>query len=521
MGPMIRVLLAPLLVAVLSPDSAATPVDSLLVHHAETMGMSRQELGPECWHVVEEIQGLGLSGRAETWAQPPASVRTRLEIGPLAMESWFDGEEGWISDRNGASRKAAGGELDGMLVQALFSTGSWLLEKPPVPLSFRILETESTDSTVTLLCEPFMEEPLRIELHRETLVPVSTRFDSAEGEQVHTFLEWGWREGVLVPLRSRLDLAGLLTLDSRVTEIERIDPRPAEFFRPRELEPSLPDDVQFGAPVVPAALLEDGLHLTIEGQVEDGEGNEVSVVLLVDTGAGANFLDAGAARRLGMASEGEIPTLGVGGHAESSFVTVNALRIGEVEVRDQSWMASDFSAIRSWFDNPPSAVLGYDFLSRTVLEVDYSNRMLRFHDPARFAPPEGAVALELRMDANIPSVEVLIEGKPGWLHVDTGSNGALDLTQPFVERHGLLQDRETSPGGGLHGVGGTARSRSGEVESLQLGDLVLENVATGFNESESGIFSRDDIAGILGAQLLSRFTCWFDYPGRTLWLVER
>jgi hypothetical protein len=74
------------------------------------------------------------------------------------MESWFDGEQGWISDRNGASRKAAGGELDGMLVQALFSTGSWLLEKPPVPLSFRILESESTDSTVTLLCEPFMEE---------------------------------------------------------------------------------------------------------------------------------------------------------------------------------------------------------------------------------------------------------------------------------------------------------------------------------------------------------------------------
>jgi hypothetical protein len=279
--------------------------------------------------------------------------------------------------------------------------------------------------------------------------------------------------------------------------------------------------VRFDTPVVEAPMIDDGLHLTIAGSIADRVGEPVPIFLLVDTGAGANFLDSGVAERLGLESEGRVPTLGVGGNAQSSFVHVDSLRIGDVGIYDQSWMASDFSGVRDWFEYPPSVVLGYDFLSRTVLEVDYDARVVRFHDPVSFEPPEGATSLPLRMDANIPSIEVLIEGHPAWLHVDTGSNSGLDLAQPFVEEHEMLNDRETTESGGLRGVGGVARSRFGRIEELQLGEIVLERVPTGFNEAEDGIFARDDVAGILGAAVLSGYHCWFDYPARTLWLAER
>jgi len=268
-------------------------------------------------------------------------------------------------------------------------------------------------------------------------------------------------------------------------------------------------------------MMEEGLHLPMAGAISDRDGGEVPIFLLVDTGAGANFVDSGVAERLGLDSEGRVPTLGVGGNAQSSFVHVDSLRIGDVGVFDQSWMASDFSGVRNWFEYPPSVVLGYDFLSRTVLEVDYDERVVRFHEPGAFEPPADAWALPLRMDANIPSVEVMIEQHPGWLHVDTGSNSGLDLAQPFVEKHGMLSDRVTTEAGGLKGVGGVAQSRFGTVDSLRLGDIVLEDVPTGFNQAEDGIFARDDVAGIIGAVVLSKYRCWFDYPGRTLWLAEK
>ena len=85
-------------------------------------------------------------------------------------------------------------------------------------------------------------------------------------------------------------------------------------------------------------------------------GDTVPIVLLVDTGAGATFLDSGVAERLGLEIEGLVPTLGVGGKAQSSFVHVDSLRIGSVAVYDQSWMASDFSGIQEWFEHPPVVV---------------------------------------------------------------------------------------------------------------------------------------------------------------------
>lgn len=523
MGRLIAIALAAL-VAVAPPEArgATGALDSLLTAHADSMGFGRHAIDPRCWVVTEEISGLGLTGRVETWAQAPAAVRTRMELGPLTVETWYDGQHGWISDRNGASRPAEGTELDGMLVQALFSTGAWLLDPPPVPLAFGRDASAATDTSFVLVIEPLLESPLRVELDRRTLLPLRTSFATADGEQNQTFHAWGWYEGVRVALASELELAGLLSLQTRLVTVERIPPRPPEFFRPGQGDSagSVPDDVRFGAPVVEAELVEEGLHLTVRGFITDTSGSEVPALFLVDTGAGANFIDSGVASRLGLAGEGAVPTLGVGGHAESSFVRVPALRIGDVHLGEQSWMASDFSDIRRWFEHPPAAVLGYDFLSRTVLEVDYPGRRLRLHDPGQFVPPEEGIALPLRMDANVPSIEVTIEGHPGWVHVDTGSNSALDLAQPFTERYALLAGRPTEPVGGLQGVGGTARSRRGEVATLELGPLVLNKVSTGFNEAEKGIFSREDVAGILGAQVLSGYRCIFDYPGRTLWLIE-
>jgi hypothetical protein len=521
MGRLIIIAIS-LICATSSGSLAQASLDSLLSAHADSMGLSREFVDPRCWVVTEELSGLGLTGRVETWAQAPAAVRTRLQLGPLTVETWYDGRQGWISDRNGASRPAEGNELDGMLVQALFSTGAWLLDKPPVPLAFARDASASTDTSLVLIVEPLLDDPLKVELDRRTLLPIATSFRTSDGEQRQTFHEWGWYEGVRVALSSELELAGLLALNTRLLTVERIEALPPEFFRPGEENDagSVPDDLRFGQPVVEAQLVEDGLHLTVQGYITDASGSESPALLLVDTGAGANFIDAGVASRLGLSGVGAIPTLGVGGHAESSFVRVPALRIGEVRLEEQSWMASDFTTIRRWFDHPPSAVLGYDFLSRTVLEVDYPARRLRLHNPEGFEAPASGTALPLRMDANVPSIEVRIEGHPGWVHVDTGSNGALDLAQPFVEANGLLEGRPTEPTAGLEGVGGSARTRRGVVRSVDIGPVRLENVNTGFNEAERGIFAREDVAGILGAEILSRYRCIFDYPGRTLWLLE-
>ena len=97
MGRLIRSLLVLGSVLVFAAPAAASSLDSLLSAHADSMGLSREQIDDRCWYLVEDISGLGLTGTVETWAQAPASVRTRMQLGPLTVESWFDGQRGWLS----------------------------------------------------------------------------------------------------------------------------------------------------------------------------------------------------------------------------------------------------------------------------------------------------------------------------------------------------------------------------------------------------------------------------------------
>ena len=61
-----------------SAPAHAGALDSLLSAHADSMGLNREWVDERCWHLVEEISGLGLTGTAETWAQALAFVSDKM-----------------------------------------------------------------------------------------------------------------------------------------------------------------------------------------------------------------------------------------------------------------------------------------------------------------------------------------------------------------------------------------------------------------------------------------------------------
>lgn len=312
-------------------------------------------------------------------------------------------------------------------------------------------------------------------------------------------------------------IAGQIEIDIELLEIALLSPRPEEFFQPGGTT-APPPDVLFadGVDAVDLRLLDDGLHLLVEGLLDD----ETPLVFLVDTGAGGNIIDRGAAERLGLPLQGRIKTLGVGGAEEASFVDIATVEFGGVKVVDQSWLTADFSALGRLFGIRPAAVLGYDLLSRVVLDVDYPQRRVVVRRPGTFAPPAGATSVPIRMDSNVPSIEVEIEGVKTWVHVDTGSDSGLDLGSPFVDEHDLLEGREIEGEAALLGVGGSTTSQRGRIATLRIGDLLLQDVPAGFHRAEGGIFANASIGGILGAGVLSQFRCVLDYPDRTFHLIR-
>jgi len=163
-------------------------------------------------------------------------------------------------------------------------------------------------------------------------------------------------------------------------------------------------------------------------------------------------------------------------------------------------------------------LLGNDFLSRHVIEIDYARSTMTVHDPAAYTPPPDAVVIPLQLDTGWPIVAGSItvpggEPVPCNLIIDTGVRGVVTLFRPFSERHHLYDVPNT-----LHqfvtgaGAGGISRGDIGRLDALVLGSRTFAEPVATFSRDSSGIFSLDGPDGIVGGELLRRHRVTFDYP---------
>ncbi len=167
-------------------------------------------------------------------------------------------------------------------------------------------------------------------------------------------------------------------------------------------------------------------------------------------------------------------------------------------------------------------LLGYDFFSSFVVVIDYANELISIYDPNEHKHNVPDVAgrstnlpLELVRGNPFISAELTTSaGKhlAGRFLVDTGWRSALSLNAPFVAKHGLLDTTTTIEAVTGVGVGGSSVEAVGRVGTLQLGSVAIGNPVTNFSRAKRGILSQSDMAGIIGGDVLRRFTVTFDYP---------
>lgn len=101
---------------------------------------------------------------------------------------------------------------------------------------------------------------------------------------------------------------------------------------------------------------------------------------ILDTGASQTVVSPELARRMGVGGEEvEDSLVGVGGATRSSAGVLRSLSVGDASVSDvQVCVADVFAPLRQALGTPFDGILGFNFLSRFRLEIDYPNESLRF-----------------------------------------------------------------------------------------------------------------------------------------------
>lgn len=164
-------------------------------------------------------------------------------------------------------------------------------------------------------------------------------------------------------------------------------------------------------------------------------------------------------------------------------------------------------------------ILGAEFFSKFVVEIDYVSRLLNVYDPAGYKYKGKGEKLQLEVTPQhiFVQAQVLSQGRqalPAKLLVDTGGAMAITLTRRFTDEHQLLPSMERLTATPICGIAGMMKEKSllGEIDMLMLGSLKIMNPLAEFRRASVDY----DHDGFIGGAVFRRYKVIFDYSRRQM-----
>jgi len=239
-------------------------------------------------------------------------------------------------------------------------------------------------------------------------------------------------------------------------------------------------------------------------------GRQLQFVL--DSGSSRNLVDTAQAKRLELkvggggtlqgAGQGRVPMQGIDGLT---------IRLPGLEMYFDEASSVDLSPVNKDQDFKEDGLLGYPFLERYVVTIDYESKTMTVTVPEKFAPPAGGVRLPVEIRHGWPFVTAAVKPSEDvslqdMFFIDSGSSDAVD--HPIASTMKSQQPTEMGVGLGTPTTGTVAK-----LWGFQIGTYLLRNVEV------ACCGSTEDTMRMFGGEILSRFTVTFDYPHQRMFLV--
>src|SRR6266852_8083667 len=238
---------------------------------------------------------------------------------------------------------------------------------------------------------------------------------------------------------------------------------------------------------------------------------------VLDTGAPGTVLDANRDKMLGIKVSGGGDVEGAGENAVAAGMAKDvSFSLKGLDFQAREIAVLPLSNLNHYVGRVVDGILGHDFFSRFVVEIDYAARIINVYEPKSFQYSGRGDSIPLELKDNGPSVRARLNlpGRvplEGNFRIDTGGSHALILGTPFVKIQKILESMPKTIAAPSAGVGGETSMRLGRVQSLQLGRFVLEKLVTGLATSAKGALANPDLTGNIGDGILRRFKVIFDY----------
>lgn len=250
---------------------------------------------------------------------------------------------------------------------------------------------------------------------------------------------------------------------------------------------------------------------------------------ILDTGVGPMIItDPHLMDSLGItaARSIKITGLGKGGEIDAFISNDVSAKLGQARISGipTAILKEDIFGLSNYLGTRIYGLLGYYFFRGFIVEINYSNKRLRFSSHERKIKIRGE-KIPIELNSNKPYIRLDLENPGLGAHslkmlVDNGASHALSLERlgekPFPPSGDVIS---ANLGVGMSGpIGGNI----GRIATLKIGSFTLNQVLASYplyDDVAAKVLLKDR-NGNLGADVLSRFNVVFDYENLSMYLKK-
>jgi predicted aspartyl protease len=456
-----------------------------------------------------EMASTGMKGTIRSVTLMPCLSYTEAALGLFTVKQGFDGEKIWMVGPNGMLQvKRDEDSRRNQVTTCLLEHFGYLSQDDVSTLEYSGTADIDSSRCYVVGFDPAGGYPGRIYIDSSSFLIKMLEIETLTGTVEQRFHEYRETGGVMIPFRTvtiQKMIGQALEVRALTVEINsQVDP--AVFLPPGDLV----DDFSFvsGGDSATIGFFYVNRHIYLPVRLENGGPERL---FLLDSGAGMTMIDEDLAGALGLEAGGKIPGAGAGGMTDFSMTRIPGFRTGDIEFEEQTAIIYAIAGLTGRYSGiETGGVLGYDFLSRFVTRIDYEKNAITFFRPGTQPRIEGADTLQAPLLHKIFSTGAILEGGlEGTFFIDTGANASI-LQKVFADANGLL-DGKKSVEIVVAGAGGEDRAEVARFESIRLGETELAGPVFTIPLGGKGIGAFEGIAGVIGNDLLERFTVWLDY----------
>jgi hypothetical protein len=238
--------------------------------------------------------------------------------------------------------------------------------------------------------------------------------------------------------------------------------------------------------------------------------------------ASTSVVDTATAKRLGLSVQNKEKLSATAGDVGEGLIHGVSLALPGITAVNLTVAVLPLDFLSSILGERIAGIIGFDFISQLVVEVDYAGRKLNIYAPPTYRYSGSGEVLALKFIDNQPFItaKITIEGRDaveGMFEVETADSGILSVERSFSEAHQLLKSAKDLRLGHIGGGEGTmSRTLQGRVKEIKLGRFAISNPIVSFSQTDAGKDAAPIGDGQLGGAVFRRFRVILDYSRRRM-----